>query len=116
EFRPPDATCNPYLAEAAMLMAGIDGIQRKIDPTAAGFGPIDEDIFTWTPEKRNSIHGLPTTLEEALQALESDYEFLLAGGVFDAEIIRDWVKAKRAEDLQVRSRPHPYEIEMYYDL
>ncbi len=116
EFRPPDATCNPYLAEAAMLMAGIDGIQRKTDPTAAGFGPIDEDIFTWTPKKRNSIHGLPTTLEEALQALESDYEFLLAGGVFDAEIIRDWVKAKRAEDLQVRSRPHPYEIEMYYDL
>lgn len=116
EFRPPDATCNPYLAEAAMLMAGIDGIQRKIDPTSAGFGPINEDIFSWTPEKRASIKGLPTSLEEALQALEKDHEFLLAGGVFDADFISDWVKAKRVEDLQVRTRPHPYEIELYYDL
>lgn len=116
EFRPPDATCNPYLAEAAMLMAGIDGILRKIDPTAAGFGPINEDIFSWTPEKRASIQGLPTSLDEALAALEADHEFLLTGGVFDADFIRDWVKAKRAEDLQLRSRPHPYEIEQYYDL
>lgn len=116
EFRPPDATCNPYLAEAAMLMAGIDGIQRKIDPTAAGFGPIDDDIFSWTPDKRASIKGLPTSLEEALQALETDHDFLLAGGVFDGDFIRSWAKAKRAEDLQVRTRPHPYEIEMYYDL
>lgn len=116
EFRPPDATCNPYLAEAAMLMAGIDGIKREIDPTAAGFGPIDDDIFAWTTEKRASILGLPTTLDEALNALESDNDFLLEGGVFDTEIVRDWVKAKRDEDLQVRSRPHPYEIQLYYDL
>lgn len=116
EFRPPDATCNPYLAESAMLMAGIDGIQRKIDPTSAGFGPIDEDIFTWSPERRASIKGLPTSLEEALLALESDHEFLLTGGVLDESFIKDWVKAKRAEDLEIRSRPHPYEIELYYDL
>lgn len=116
EFRPPDATCNPYLAEAAMLMAGIDGIKRKIDPTAAGFGPIDEDIFAWPPEKRASIQALPSSLDEALRSLASDHEFLLAGGVFDEELIRDWIKAKQQEDLQVRARPHPYEIEMYYDL
>ena len=116
EFRPPDATCNPYLAEAAMLMAGIDGIQHKIDPTQAGFGPIDEDIFSWPPEKRKTIQALPTSLEEALCALQADQEFLLAGGVFSEDMIHDWIKAKRADDLAVRARPHPYEIELYYDL
>ena len=116
EFRPPDATCNPYLAEAAMLMAGIDGIKRKIDPVSAGFGPIDDDIFSWDPEKRSTIQSLPTTLGEAIKALESDHQFLLEGGVFDIELIKDWIKAKQSEDLQVRSRPHPYEIELYYDV
>jgi len=116
EFRPPDATCNPYLAEAAMLMAGMDGVLNKLDPTAAGFGPIDEDIFSWPPEKRKTIKGLPTSLEEALCALQDDQEFLLAGGVFSADMLHDWIKAKRADDLAVRSRPHPYEVELYYDL
>jgi glutamine synthetase len=116
EFRPPDATCNPYLAEAAMLMAGIDGIQKKIDPTKAGFGPIDEDIFSWPVEKRKTIHGLPTSLEEALCALHDDQDFLLSGGVFSADMLHDWIKAKRGDDLAVRARPHPYEVELYYDL
>ncbi|HQN43292.1 MAG TPA: type I glutamate--ammonia ligase [Anaerolineaceae bacterium] len=116
EFRPPDATCNPYLAMAAQLMAGLDGIRRKIDPTPAGFGPIDDDIFSWPAEKRATIKSLPTSLEEALDALEADYDFLLEGGVFTEEMLRTWVKGKRAEDLQVRSRPHPYEIQMYFDL
>ena len=116
EFRPPDATCNPYLAMAAQLMAGLDGIRNKIDPTAAGFGPIDDDIFTWPEERRATIKSLPTSLEEALKALEQDHQFLLEGAVFDETMIQNWIKAKRAEDRQLRLRPHPYEIELYFDL
>jgi len=115
EFRPPDATCNPYLAEAAMLMAGIDGIRNQIDPTAEGFGPIDEDIFSWTEEKRSTIKSLPTSLEEAMRSLEIDHEFLLFNNVFEEFLIQDWIKAKRAEDCELRMRPHPYEIEKYFD-
>jgi glutamine synthetase len=116
EFRPPDATCNPYLATAAMLMAGLDGILNQIDPTAEGFGPIDEDIFSWSPEKRAMIKSLPTSLESALDALTSDHQFLLAGNVFSEELIHNWIEAKTKEDYQIRTRPHPYEIEMYFDL
>ncbi len=116
EFRPPDATCNPYLAMAAQLMAGLDGIRRQIDPTAAGFGPIDDDIFSWPEEKRATIKSLPTSLEEALNALENDHQFLLEGGVFDEAMIHNWLRIKRNEDRQLRLRPHPYEIEMYFDL
>ncbi len=116
EFRPPDATCNPYLAIAAQLMAGIDGIRRGLDPTALGFGPIDEDIFSWAPEKRAAIKALPTSLEEAMDALEADHDFLLAGDVFSRDLIERWVARKRWEDREVRNRPHPYEIELYYSL
>lgn len=116
EFRPPDATCNPYLAMAAMLMAGLDGVRRRIDPTAAGFGPIDENIFDWSPERRAGIKGLPTSLREALDALKVDHDFLMAGEVFDDELITDWIKAKTAEYYQVRNRPHPYEVQLYFDL
>jgi glutamine synthetase len=115
EFRPPDATCNPYLAMAAMLMAGLDGICRKIDPREAGFGPINEDIFSWSAERRSQIKALPTKLEDSLDALAADHQFLLEGGVFDEEIIRDWIKAKQQEVCQVLNRPHPYEVQMYYD-
>ncbi len=116
EYRPPDATCNPYLAMAAMLMAGLDGIRRQIDPTAAGFGPIDQNIFDWPPERRATIKALPTSLKEALDALEADCSFLLEGGVFDDELVADWIKAKMAEFYQVRNRPHPYEVQLYFDL
>jgi glutamine synthetase len=116
EFRPPDATCNPYLAMAAMLMAGLDGIQNQIDPTEAGFGPFNEDIFSWTPERRGQIKNLPTSLGEAVQSLENDHAFLLAGDVFEEEMIADWIRAKLHEDREVRTRPHPYEVELYYDL
>ena len=116
EFRPPDATCNPYLAMAAMLMAGLDGIRRRIDPTAAGFGPVDEDIFTWPAERRATIKALPTTLDEALDALTADHEFLLTGEVFPQELIGDWIAARRAEQTQIRSRPHPYEMQLYFDV
>lgn len=116
EFRPPDATCNPYTAMAAMLMAGLDGIRKQIDPTAAGFGPIDENIFSWPEEKRASIKRLPTSLGEALTALKDDHEFLLEGGIFSEEMIQGWITSKNKEECEMQLRPHPYEIELYYDL
>jgi glutamine synthetase len=116
EFRPPDATCNPYLAMAAMLMAGLDGIRRQIGPTEHGFGPIDENIFAWPPERLATIEALPTSLKEALDALRSDHGFLLEGGVFEEEMITDWIKAKTGEFYAVRNRPHPYEVQLYFDL
>jgi glutamine synthetase len=115
EFRPPDATCNVYLALAAQLMAGLDGIAKKIDPTAEGFGPIDKNIFTWSEEERKSIRSLPTSLVEACDALESDHEFLLAGDVFDHDQILDFIKHLRADDAAVRNRPHPFEVGRYFD-
>jgi glutamine synthetase len=116
EFRPPDATCNPYLAIAAQLMAGIDGVRRRTDPTALGFGPYDEDVFSWPAEKRAHIKALPTSLDAALDALERDHEFLLEGDVFTREMLHRWVNRKRSEERSVRDRPHPFEIELYYDL
>jgi glutamine synthetase len=115
EFRPPDATCNVYLALAAQLMAGLDGIAKKIDPTAEGFGPIDQNIFTWNEEQRKSIRSLPTSLAEACDALEQDHEFLLAGDVFDHAQILDFIAHLRADDASVRNRPHPFEVGRYFD-
>jgi glutamine synthetase len=117
EFRPPDATCNVYLALAAQLLAGLDGIQRQIDPTAAGFGPIDANVFAWTEEQRACIQRLPNSLDEALCALEADHAFLLAGDVFSEELIQQWVTYKREmEYYPVRNRPHPYEMSLYFDV
>ena len=117
EFRPPDATCNVYLALAAMLLAGLDGIRNKIDPTEAGFGPIDQNVFTWTDEQRSRIKALPSSLDEALLALEIDHEFLKAGGVFTDELINMWIDFKRnQESYAVRNRPHPYEMSLYFDV
>ncbi len=116
EFRPPDATGNPYLAIAAQLLAGLDGIRRRLDPTRLGFGPFEEDIFTWSAEKRAQIKALPTSLEEALQALETDHDFLLVGEVFNEALIERWIEGKRREARAVRGRPHPYEFTLYYDL
>ncbi len=117
EFRPPDATCNAYLALAAQLLAGLDGIQREIDPTAAGFGPIDADVFSWTDAQRASIKSLPGSLDEALHALKEDHAFLLAGEVFSEELIQQWIEYKmEAEYYPVRNRPHPYEVSLYFDV
>jgi len=117
EFRPPDATCNPYLALAAQLMAGLDGIRRQIDPTAAGFGPIDANIFTWTDAQRAAIKHLPGSLREALDALATDHAFLLEGEVFSEEMLAQWIAFKReAEYYPVRNRPHPYEMQLYFDV
>ena len=117
EFRPPDATCNVYLALSAMLLAGLDGIQRKIDPTAAGFGPIDANIFAWSDDQRHQIKSLPDSLNAALVALEQDHDFLLAGDVFSELLVKQWVDFKRNEEYyQVRNRPHPYEMSLYFDV
>jgi glutamine synthetase len=116
EFRPPDATCNPYLAISAMLMAGLDGIKNKIDPTEAGFGPIDEDVFSWSPEQRSKIKALPTSLEGVLDALQKDYDFLLVDDVFERSFIQEWIKVKSKDVEAIRLRPHPYEVQTYFDL
>jgi glutamine synthetase len=117
EFRPPDASGNVYLMLAAMLMAGLDGIRNQIDPTAHGFGPIDQNVFAWSDEQRNTIKSLPASLNEALKALEADHDFLTQGGVFSEELINQWVEYKRNQEyFAVRNRPHPYEMSLYFDV
>lgn len=117
EFRPPDGTCNIYLAMAAQLLAGIDGIKRKIDPTKEGFGPIDANVFALPQEEQAKIKGLPVTLKEALEALEQDHEFLFQGKVFPPNFIDTWVTYKMEKEYnEVRYRPHPYEMRLYYDV
>ena len=117
EFRPPDATCNVYLALAGQLLAGMDGIRQKIDPTQHGFGPIDANIFTWTEEQRSGIHKLPSSMREAMQALEDDHQFLLAGDVFAEDMILQWIHYKLEQEYyQVRNRPHPFEVSLYFDV
>ncbi|MFQ5662255.1 MAG: type I glutamate--ammonia ligase [Terriglobia bacterium] len=112
EFRPPDPTCNPYLAFPAMLMAGLDGIENKIDPGE----PLDRDIYDMSPEELTNVPALPGSLEEALGALEQDHEFLLEGDVFTKEVIDLWVSYKMKNEVQaMRMRPHPYEFALYYD-
>jgi glutamine synthetase len=117
EFRPPDATCNIHLAMTAQLMAGLDGILNRIDPTEAGFGPFDVDIETLSPAERDKIPTLPTSLTTALQALQDDHEFLLQGGVFSKELIARWIDYKlENEEKPVSQRPHPYEMKLYFDV
>lgn len=116
EFRTPDSTANPYLAFSAMLMAGLDGIKRKIDPQAAGYGPFDKNIYELPEEEKAGIRSVPGSLDEALSALEADYEFLTEGGVFTKEFIENFVDFKRAEARSVAIRVHPHEFSLYYDL
>ena len=113
EFRPPDPSCNPYLAFPALLMAGLDGIRKEMDP---GF-PMDVDIYELEPEKAKKIKTVPGSLEETLKALEEDQEFLLQGGVFTTDLIETWIRYKREKELDpVRLRPHPYEFCLYFDV
>jgi glutamine synthetase len=113
EFRTPDPTANPYLAFSAMLMAGIDGIQNKIEPPA----PIDKNIYDLSPEEYSKIQAVPASLAESLNALEADMDFLLKGDVFNKDLIESWLSLKRAEELdQIRLRPHPYEFALYFDV
>ena len=116
EYRPPDATCNVYLALAAQLMAGISGVQRNLDPSAEGFGPYEDNFFALSDEEKRAIRALPTSLDEALDALEADQEFLLAGGVFPKDLIAYWVQYKRDTDTsEIQKRPHPYEMGLYFN-
>jgi len=113
EVRFPDASCNPYLAFSAMLMAGLDGIENKIDPGA----PLDKDIYDMKPEELTDIPSLPGSLEEALSHLENDKEFLLKGGVFTEDVIETWITYKRTKEVDsIRLRPHPYEFNLYFDI
>ncbi len=112
EIRFPDATSNPYLAFSAILMAAIDGIENRIDPGE----PFDKDIYSLPPEELEGIPQLPGSLEEALNELENDYEFLLKGGVFTEEMIQLWIESKRAEIDEMRFIPHPKEFELYFDI
>ncbi|MCL2563476.1 MAG: type I glutamate--ammonia ligase [Oscillospiraceae bacterium] len=116
ELRSPDGTCNPYYAYAAILMAGLDGIQKKIDPEKAGFGPYDFNLYNLNEAEQKTIKQLPRTLDEALDALEADHGFLTAGGVFPQRLIDIWASNRRAEAAKVNQIPHPAEFELYYDL
>lgn len=116
EYRAGDGTCNPYLAYSAMLMAGIDGMLSKTDPTESGYGPYDVNMYNLTDEERKKIDSLPTSLEAALSALELDHEFLLAGNVFPRRLLETWVEQKRKEACEVSLVPNPAEFGMYYDL
>jgi glutamine synthetase len=117
EFRPPDATCNPYIAMAGMLMAGIDGIKNKLDPQKLGFGPYDQNLFdSGNKELRESIKNLPVSLNRALLSLEENHSFLLEGDVFPEDLIENWIDYKmKREFLEVRNRPHPFEVALYYN-
>jgi len=113
EFRPPDPSCNPYLAFAAMMMAGLDGIESKIDPGQ----PLDKDIFELSPEELAKVPSMPGSLEDALDALEADHRFLLKGDVFTDELLRTYIDYKRDKEVAaVKLRPHPYEFALYYDI
>ncbi len=116
EFRPPDATCNPYLCLAAMMMAGLDGVREGVDMAANHFGPFAENVEEMDEEMRKQSRQLPTSQPAALAALEEDHEFLLAGGVFSTDLIGAWIDLKQEEVAAVAPRPHPYEYVLYYDL
>ena len=113
EFRCPDPSCNPYLAFPAMLMAGLDGIQNRIEPP----DPVDKDLYDLPPEELAAVPQVPGSLDDALKALEADHDYLTAGGVFTADLIDTWIAFKREREIdEVRLRPHPWEFYLYYDI
>ena len=116
ELRNPDATCNPYLAYAAILMAGLDGIKNRIRPDGRNWGPFDCNLYTLSEEEKAKLEHLPTSLDEALDALEADHAYLLAGGVFPEQLLKNFVAAKRKECAELARIPHPAEFEKYYSL
>jgi glutamine synthetase len=113
EFRPPDPSCNAYLAFAAMLLAGLDGVQNRIDPG----DPLEKDIYDLSPEELKDVPTLPGSLDDSLKALEADHDFLLKGDVFSPQLIERWIGYKRDREIQpLRMRPHPLEFSLYYDI
>ena len=112
EFRTPDPSCNPYLAFSAMLMAGLDGIKNKLEPPE----PMDKDLYDLPPEEKASVKQVPGSLEEVLDTLEGDHQWLLEGGVFTQDVIDTWIEYKRAHEVDaIRLRPHPHEFHLYFD-
>jgi len=116
ELRNPDATCNPYFCYAAILMAGLDGVKKQIDPHKNDWGPYDMNLYHLSDEEKAKLHHLPTSLDEALDALEADHDYLTAGGVFPEELLTNFIKTKREECRQMAAIPHPAEFEKYYNL
>ncbi len=116
ELRNPDATCNPYFCYAAILMAGIDGIRNRIDPHENGWGPYDMNLYDLSEEEKKKLHHLPTSLEQALDALEQDHDYLTAGGVFPESLLKTFIARKRAECFELSKIPHPAEFDRYYNL
>src|SRR5467141_923929 len=113
EFRSPDPSCNPYLAFAAMLMAGLDGIMNRIDPGS----PIDKNLYDLPPAEAKDVKSTPGSLDQALDALERDHAFLLRGDVFTRDVIETWLDYKRKKEVDaIRLRPHPHEFHLYYDI
>ena len=113
EFRCPDSSGNPYLAFAAMLMAGIDGIKKKIEPLA----PVDKDLYELPPDEAANIPQAPTSLAAVIDKLEEDHEYLTEGGVFTEDLIETWISYKRENEIMpIQIRPHPYEFSLYYDV
>jgi glutamine synthetase len=113
EYRTPDPTCNPYLAFAAMLMAGLDGIQNRIDPGQ----PLDVNIYDLPPEEARKVRSAPGSLDASLEALRKDHEFLLKGDVFSRDIVETWIDWKYDKDVNpVRIRPVPWEYHLYWDM
>jgi glutamine synthetase len=102
---------------SALLMAGLDGVRNGILPDEEnGFGPYDDNVFAWPDERQAQLTSIPTTLEEALQALQDDHDYLVKGGVFNRELIDSWIEEKMKEVVAVRNRPHPFEMNLYYSL
>ena len=113
EYRPPDPSTNPYLAFSAMLLAGLDGVKKKMDPGEA----VSENIYHMPKEKAAKIRKLPGSLDESIAALESDHDYLLQGGVFSKELIETYIDYKRTKEIDaIRLRPHPYEFHLYHDV
>jgi glutamine synthetase len=113
EFRPPDPSCNAYLAFSAMLLAGLDGVQNRIDPGE----PLEKDIYDLSPEELKDVPTLPGSLDDSLKALEADHDFLLKGDVFSPQLIERWISYKRDREITpLRMRPHPLEFALYYDI
>ncbi len=115
ELRNPDATCNPYLAYAAILMAGLDGVKNKIDPHKNGWGPFDVNLYHLPEEEKAKLTSLPTSLGRALDALEADHDYLTAGGVFPENLVLDFIRVKRNECSDIAKIPTVPEFEKYFN-